>query len=390
MKSWFSSVRLRQILAASVAVFILLLVLDELENTDVSVAQVTPATQHRVASVVQPRAEPSMPTVTVLGSVESCKWVDLTSEVAGRVLQTSAEYQRGTLLAPEQWLLQLDPLPYQAAVAEAKVALMNASMALKNARAQYAHDSLMVQTAQAQLEHYQLLAKQAQQNLSHTRITLPFAGELIEIKAHVGEHIAVGQSIATVLPHQGQDIRIAISEREFHLLPPSVEQQTVIIRDLNNDVLGHARIRGVSQYSAQLQRQLYLTPSKNLTLISGQPVRVQLPLAPWPSIFSLPESSLTAQHEIWWLDGQHRAQRHALHEFVLQDGRVFFHWPDAVANLSSIIAYPSDALAQGMYIKPHYIAASTADATTAIHANKASHAKTSTHLADSTATEGSL
>lgn len=103
MKSWFSSVRLRQILAASVAVFILLLVLDELENTDVSVAQVTPATQQRVASVVQPRAEPSMPTVTVLGSVESSKWVDLTSEVAGRVLQTSAEYQRGTLLAPEQW-----------------------------------------------------------------------------------------------------------------------------------------------------------------------------------------------------------------------------------------------------------------------------------------------
>lgn len=352
MKSWLSSVRLRQSLAAGLGLFLLLWVVDELENADSPTFQSSPTAKHRIATVVQPQAEVQMPALKVLGQVESSKLVELTSNVDGRVIGTSAEFKRGAALAPSQWLLQLDPLPYQAAVAEAKVALMNANMALKNAHAQYAHNSLMVETAKAQQQHYQLLAKQAQQNLEQTRISLPFAGELIAIKAHIGEHIALGQSIATVLPRQGQDISVALSEQQFALLQKPLNQQVAIVRDLDNKIIGEASIRGISQYSSQLQRQLYLTPNQDSSLVTGKPVHIELPLTPWQNIYSIPESSLTAQHEVWWLDGNNKVQRCALSDFILHNDRVFFHWPTSIEKQASIIAYPSDALAQGMLIKP--------------------------------------
>lgn len=350
---WLFSVRLRQLLATGLGLFVLLAVLDELENTEVTTHKVQPETRSYVASVVQPKAEPHMPTLDKLAVLEAAKLVELTSDVAGRIVDSSPSYRRGRVLPAQEWLLQVDPLPYEAQVAAARVALMNANMALKNARAQYAHDSLMVQTANADLEYYQLQYQQAQQDLKRSRIALPFSGELVDIRTHVGEHITVGQSIASVLPRDGQEIRVVVSVQEFDSLAQPLLQHPVTITDLNGNVVGKAHIQGVSQYSEQLQRQLYMTLDGQHSLITGQHVRAQLPLKPWSRVYSVPESSLTAQHEIWFSDKHQRVQKQRLHTFIVQNKRVYFSWPATShpQTLDNVLAYPRDSLAQGMSIE---------------------------------------
>ncbi|GGY43381.1 hypothetical protein GCM10011297_15210 [Bacterioplanes sanyensis] len=350
---WLCSIRLRQILATAFGLLVLLAVLDELETTEISTTQSAPSPQAYIASVVQPKAEKQMPTLNKLGQIEATKIIELSSDVGGRIIAASPDYRRGRILSAQQWLLQIDPLPYKAAEAAAHVALMNANMALKNARAQYAPSSLMVQTAQADLDYYQLQYQQAQQDLKRTRIALPFAGELVELKAHVGEHIAAGQSIASVLPRGGEHIRITLSAKEFDALATPLLGQQATIHDVNGNIVGQASITGVSHYSEQLQRQLFLTLEGSHSLLVGQHVRAQLPLKPWNNVFSVPESSLTANHEIWFLDAQQRAHKQRLQAFIVQHERVFFDWPltnNAHPHMD-VLVYPRDSLAQGMSIE---------------------------------------
>ena len=107
--------------------------LDELETTEISTTQSAPSPQAYIASVVQPKEEKHMPTLNKLGQIETTKIIELSSDVGGRIVAASPDYRRGRILSAQQWLLQIDPLPYKAAEAAAHVALMNANMALKNA-----------------------------------------------------------------------------------------------------------------------------------------------------------------------------------------------------------------------------------------------------------------
>ena len=156
-----------------------------------------------------------------------------------------------------------------------------------------------------------------------------------------------------MLPRGSEHIRITLSTKEFDALATPLLGQQATIHDVNGNIVGQASITGVSHYSEQLQRQLFLTLEGSHSLLVGQHIRAQLPLKPWNNVFSVPESSLTANHEIWFLDAQQRAHKQHLSRFIVQNERVYFDWP--VANnaypLMDVLAYPRDSLAQGMSIE---------------------------------------
>ena len=89
---------------------------------------------------------------------------------------------------------------------------------LKNAQTQYDSNSLVVKSAQGQLKLAQLQVQQAEVDLKRTTILLPFDGELVQIKANLGEYVAAGSSIASALPKAEREIRVPINIGDFDKL----------------------------------------------------------------------------------------------------------------------------------------------------------------------------
>ncbi|MCP4323095.1 MAG: HlyD family efflux transporter periplasmic adaptor subunit, partial [Alteromonadales bacterium] len=223
------------------ALFILLMVFDELES-----AVPAPVHTHKTAiiplvSQVAIKSVVQMPTLQRLAYVNPIKVSQITPQVSGTVIEISDTFKKGILLSKHEKLLKIDPLPYQVTLAQAQSGLIDAEVAQKNASTRFASGSLMIKQADAQLKLATIRFKHAQEELKATSVRLPFKGEISEISARLGEFINAGSSVASVLADKDKEIKIQISVSDFALLSASIEQQTIKLSSLD----------GLQQWSAK-------------------------------------------------------------------------------------------------------------------------------------------
>jgi multidrug efflux pump subunit AcrA (membrane-fusion protein) len=351
MKSIFSSLRVRQVIATMIALFLLLVVLDELEkaeqaNISAPIKSLSPSLH--VASIIDIQPIEQRPQAMRLGYVEPLKMTELMSDVSGRIISVTPSFRRGKLLKKHNPLIYVDPLPYQVALANAQSQLLEAKTNLKNAQTQYDPKSLVVQSAQSQLALAQLQVKQAEVDLKRTTISLPFDGELVEIKANLGEYVAAGSSVASALPKAEREIRVPINIADFDKLEAPLLGKKIDVFSLNKQKTWQGTVSGVSHFSENQQRTIYVViDSKHSSLpMFGENVYVQLPHTRWKNTYALPESALTEKYEIWLVDEQNRTHRHKLKEFTLNNDMVYF--PLKANTLMRAVEFPRAYLSQGM------------------------------------------
>ncbi|BBN80644.1 hypothetical protein PA25_06290 [Pseudoalteromonas sp. A25] len=351
MKRFFSSLRVRQAIATVVALFFLLVVLDELEKAEQ--ANVIPPSSNvapslHVASVVDIQPIMQLPSLMRLGYVEPLKMTEVMSDVSGRIVLVTDSFRKGQLLNESSPLLHVDPLPYQVALANAQSQLLEAKTNLKNAQTQYDANSLVVKSAQSQLKLAELQVEQAQVDLKRTVIALPFDGELVQIKTNLGEYVAAGTSVASALPKATREIRVPINIEEFDDIAQPLLNKQVEVFSLNKLKSWHGKVTGVSHFSENQQRTLYVSiDSEHSSLpMFGENVYVQLPHKNWQTTYSVPESALTEKYEIWLVDEQNKIYRHKLNEFTINDSMVYFPMHDSQFN--RVVEFPRSYLSQGM------------------------------------------
>ncbi|TMO58989.1 hypothetical protein CWC18_16645 [Pseudoalteromonas aurantia] len=351
MKRIFSSLRVRQAIATTIALFLLLVVLDELEKAEQ--ANIPAPTKSvgpnlHVASIVDMKPVAQLPKSMRLGYVEPLKMTELMSDVSGRIISVTSSFRRGQLLEQHSPLLHIDPLPYQVALANAQSQLLEAKTNLKNAQTQYDAKSLVVQSAQSQLKLAKLQIQQAEVDLKRTTILLPFDGELVEIKANLGEYVAAGSSIASALPKAEREIRVPINIADFDKLETPLLNKKIDVFSLNKQTSWQGTVSGVSHFSENQQRTLYVVidSQHNSLPMFGENVYVQLPHTRWKQTYALPESALTEKYEIWLVDDDNRTHRHKLEEFTLNNGMVYFPMPNN--ELMRAVQFPRGYLSQGM------------------------------------------
>lgn len=351
MKRIFSSLRVRQAIATGIALMMLLVVLDELEKSE-KASIISPTTNTgpsmHVASVVDIKPITQLPSLMRLGYVEPLKMTEVMSDVAGRIISVTDSFRKGQLLDKHSPLLLVEPLPYRVAVANAQSQLLEAKTNLKNIQTQYDVNSLVVQSAQSQLKLAELQVEQAQVELKRTVITLPFDGELVEIKANLGEHVAAGSSVASALPKAKREIRVPINIEDFDELQMPLLGKQITVLSLNKHKTWQGKVTGVSHFSENQQRTLYVTINSEHSSLPmfGENVYVQLPHKNWEYTYSVPESTVTEKYEIWLVDDQNQAYRHKLNEFTMNDGMVYF--PMQNTQFKRVVEFPRSYLSQGM------------------------------------------
>lgn len=156
--------------------------------------------------------------VTASGKIEAKTAVDISADITGRIIQIAV--REGDLVKRGQFLLQIDPAQYQAAVAQAQGAVSSNQAILLQTRASrdqaerawnrakqlselgenliapetaeqaqtaYEVAEANYQSSKAQLEQARAGLQEAKDNLAKTRLTAPISGRVVRLAVESGE-----------------------------------------------------------------------------------------------------------------------------------------------------------------------------------------------------------
>lgn len=172
--------------------------------------------------------------IAASGSIAARRTSEIGAEVAGRLVEVSVDL--GDWVEAGAPLFQIDPVPYRAARAEARAGLKvaraeAANAAREEARArelmdkrvasQQSYEALLTQAAmaRARVEQMEARVQIAERDLERTRVTAPYAGSIIERRAHEGA-LASGDPII-VLQESGA-LQAVLNVPEASLVPVRV------------------------------------------------------------------------------------------------------------------------------------------------------------------------
>ena len=156
--------------------------------------------------------------VTASGKIEAKTSVDISADITGRIIRLAV--REGDLVTKGQFLIQIDPAQYQAAVSRAQGVVSSTEATLTQARAnlnqaernwnrarqltelganliapetaEQARTSYDVaqatwQATRAQLEQSRASLQEARDNLAKTRLTSPISGRVVRLAVEEGE-----------------------------------------------------------------------------------------------------------------------------------------------------------------------------------------------------------
>jgi HlyD family secretion protein len=224
--------------------------------------------------------------VTASGKIEAKTSVDISADITGRIIRIAV--REGDLVSRGQFLIQIDPAQYQAAVSRAQGVVGSTEATLTQARAnldqaerawnrarqltqlgpnliapeaaEQARTSYDVaqanwQATRAQLEQSRASLQEARDNLAKTRLTSPIAGRVVRLAVEEGEVAVPGTfSRETGLLMTVADLSVILAKvqvDETDVVRLSANDSVQVTIDAYPDTTFTGRVTEIS-HSAQL------------------------------------------------------------------------------------------------------------------------------------------
>jgi membrane fusion protein, multidrug efflux system len=183
----------------------------------------------RVATV----SEKNVPVeITAVGRIVANQSVAIRAQVAGAI--TAVHFTEGQTVKKGALLIEIDPRPYQAALAEARARLTEERARAENARAdakrladlvekefvtrqQYESARANAAALEATVAGSEAAVQRAALNLSYAAIRAPIAGRTGRLLVHSGNFVAAGATEPLVTIEQIRPVYAAFSVPERHL-----------------------------------------------------------------------------------------------------------------------------------------------------------------------------
>lgn len=169
-------------------------------------------------------------TIPSQGMVEADRRAQLATEVAGQVIRVSENFEVGNRVAAGEILIEIDPVNYEATLAQAKSTLADAKAALASEEARAAQaerdyrkmgrggtpsDLVLrkpqVASARARVESSEVMVQKAEKDLERTKVKAPFDSIVSMTAAEVGSYAAPGAPVAEVFETSPYEVRLPIS-----------------------------------------------------------------------------------------------------------------------------------------------------------------------------------
>src|SRR5258706_7993487 len=272
-----------------------------------------------------------------VGQVQGSKEVEVRARVSGILLKRL--YSEGDFVREGRPLFQIDPVPYQIALAQA-----NAQMAQERARQEQTRreaarlktlaeekaisqkefdDAISAQKlSDATLQSAEANLRQAELNLSYTRVTAPVSGVAGRIARSEGSLVTAGQESSLLTTMNQVDpiwIRFSLSESDSAKLPDKRLDRTksaevrLLLPDGSRYPLAGRLNFAATQIDPRLATQELRAEFGNpgVRLLPGQFVRVRLVAGERDNVFLVPQTAVIQTEEtflVFTLDGEKKAQ----------------------------------------------------------------------------------
>lgn len=355
---------------------IVVLYLDTLED----VAEVTetgiPAAL-RPVTVVDAKTGSHSGTISVFAEIVPRWKVDLRSRVAGIVKDVSPSALAGSRIAKETVLLTLEDAPFLASLEEARHTLQNAefelrqkenkrNIALKDWRAvnpgeeppEMAVHLPEVRVAEQSVAAANARVGSAEFDLRSTLIKAPFNAIVTKRLVSPGQTVNEGDVLISLLDDSQLDLRVSLSPNEWRLLAANWEDGQAVLFDDAGARIGTARVkRGGGFLEPQSRRyQLFLEVEKSADTraLPGQFVRVALKGKELEGTLRIPESALTQNGFVWFVDPSNRLQRYETSALFRDNGDVVVQAPEntPAGETLRIVRLPMSAYLPGQKVAP--------------------------------------
>jgi membrane fusion protein (multidrug efflux system) len=166
------------------------------------------------------------PTVEALGSFSASKQASLSAEVSGLV--TSIQFDSGQKVRAGQTLVELNPAPLKAQLAQLEAQAALAELNLKRDEAQLkvqAISQAAVDTDKATLKGAQALVAAQKALIAQKTISAPFSGQLGIRQVNLGQYLAPGTAVVTLQKLDPMDIDFTVPQSQIDLVRVGMQAQ---------------------------------------------------------------------------------------------------------------------------------------------------------------------
>jgi membrane fusion protein (multidrug efflux system) len=172
------------------------------------------------------------PTVEALGSFSASKQAALSAEVSGLV--TSIQFDSGQKVRLGETLVELNPAPLKAQLAQLEAQAALAELNLKRDEAQLkvqAISQAVVDTDRATLKSAQAQVAAQKALIAQKTIRAPFAGQLGIRQVNLGQYLAPGTAVVTLQALDPMEVDFTVPQSQIDLvrvgMPAQVETSAV-------------------------------------------------------------------------------------------------------------------------------------------------------------------
>lgn len=292
-----------------------------------------PAVPARVREV----APQNVPIVLdAVGQVQGSKEVEVRARVTGILLKQL--YKEGQLVKEGAPLFQIDPAPYEIALAQAQAQLAQERArqeqtgreagrlkALAEERAisqKELDDAVSAQKlSAAALQAAEANVRQAELNLSYTRVTAPVSGVTGRIARSEGSLVTAGQDsslLTTLIQVERVWVRFSLSESDLtrvaggKLSPGAGQDIRLVLPDESLYPLKGRLNFAATQIDSRLATQELRAEFDNpkVRLLPGQFVRVRITAGEYRNAYLVPQAAVSQNekgHFLFVLDGENKA-----------------------------------------------------------------------------------
>ncbi|WP_024954516.1 efflux RND transporter periplasmic adaptor subunit [Sulfurospirillum arcachonense] len=321
------------IISGSILSFVIVTVISMENTTDITKKEKHTYTKQVTIANITPTSHQSY--VQSFAIIQPRWSAKIKSQVDGEIIEVSPNALEGNWVSKDDALAQIDPKRYQAELDEAKQLLSQMQLELKleqektkQIQADWSRSGIKESPSDISMNIPQLKAIEDkvayakskmlyQENmLKHTTIQAPFSGYITIRQISPGQKILEGEELFEIIDNNHLDIHVSLGEQQWNLLDKSIwKKQAANIVNENDELLAQANIvRGGGYLDSKThQYTLFLEVIQNQVnhSLSGQFVHVQIPGKILDNVLQIPQSALTQEGNVWYIDKKNQLQKYA-------------------------------------------------------------------------------
>ncbi len=274
------------------------------------------------------------------------KWTTtLRSQVNGQIVYINENLQPGMRINAGEIIVKIDPIAYQASLAQAHLELENARVNIMKTHRQADQARLdwkrsgfgdqpsselvffepQLVAAKAQVISASKLLEKAKKDLEDTMITAPYSGLVAKRFANKGETLFSGDSIVRIESSDDIEISVNLDIDQTQRIGDWQNAQVKIFDPARQKKWSGKVVRqsGMLDTKTRLQKFFIVPEDKNCAIIPGMFVTTMISGEKNNNLLALPESSLTRDGYVWFADENDLLRNIKASVAFYEQGRVY-------------------------------------------------------------------